>query len=126
MAKRSLDEFLDLSSAIEQPVQNAVVHGIVAAVSPMKKAKSKSCNFFDGQLSDGRQNIRLFGFDEQKQKQLAASYERSEPVVLSNIELKKSVQSGQMEIMVKKYTSISKSPAKFSASDIDSIKKKNR
>ena len=44
--------------------------------------------------------------------------------ILSSVELKKSTQSGQEEIMVKKHTSISKSPGKFSASDVDSIKKK--
>ena len=126
MAKRSLDEFLDLSAAMEQPIPNAqaTVHGIVAAVSPMKKSKSGSCAFFDGQFTDGCHNVRLFGFDERKQKELVSSFEKSEPVILSNVELKKSTQSGQVEIMVKKHTSISKSPGKFSASDVDSIKKK--
>ena len=38
MAKRSLQEFLELSS-VDKPTQHAKIHGLVASLSPMKKSK---------------------------------------------------------------------------------------
>ena len=119
MAKRSLQEFLDLS-CVEKPSQHAKLHGIVASVSPMKKSKS-SCSYFDGQLTDGTHKIRVVGFDDEQQKKLAAAYSKKEPITLSNCEIKAGRQSTGMEVMVRKFTGIDQSPHKFDVTDVQSI-----
>ena len=124
MTKRSLEqEFLSVSS-IEGPAQHAKVHGIIAAVTPMKKSKLNTCDYFEGKITDGQQCIRFVGFDKVIQQKFSTSYEKAEPVSLSNCELKRSSHSGDIQIMVKKYTSIDKSAAKFCKSDVDEIKSK--
>ena len=54
-------------------VKCAKVHGVVASFSPMKVSASKKCNYFEGQLSDGKKSMMLFGFDTKQQQKLALS-----------------------------------------------------
>ena len=57
MAKRSLDEFDDVS-AVSRPSLNAKVEGVFSAVSLMKK--SRTCLFFDGKITDGKTSMRVW------------------------------------------------------------------
>ena len=36
---------------------NAKIHGVLTALSPMKK--SRTCKYFDGEITDGKNNMRL-------------------------------------------------------------------
>ena len=63
MAKRPLDEveeFVEVGD-VTHPSQNAKIHGVVNSLSPMKK--SRNCAYFDGEISDGKASLRIFGFD---------------------------------------------------------------
>ena len=58
MAKRKLcldDDFEEIQAA-----QSASVHGVRCSISPLKKGRNSE--YFDGELSDGTQNVRLVGF----------------------------------------------------------------
>ena len=60
MAKREreCEEFEEVSAVVHTS-PNAKIHGVVTSLSPMEKAKS--CSFFDGEISDGKANMRVFG-----------------------------------------------------------------
>ena len=96
MAKRSratAEEECDVSD-VSKPSPNAKIHGIITCISPMKK--SKTCDFFDGEISDGKSSIRLFGFDSSVRKQLFLN--RQSPVSISNCEVKNSRRGNQLEV----------------------------
>ena len=59
MAKRERE--LDNLSEISHASPNAKVHGVVTSLTPMKK--SKTCSYFDGDFTDGKGCMRMFGFD---------------------------------------------------------------
>lgn len=69
MAKREreVEEFEDVSKVLH-PSPNAKIHAVVNAVSPMKK--SKTCSFFDGEITDGKACMRVFGFDASVRRKL--------------------------------------------------------
>ena len=109
---------MDLS-AVDRSSENAKIHGAVVLVSPMKKSKLSN----DGHITDGKRKMRMVEFIEKQQKKLFHSLKEAEPVTLSNCEIVKSSHSDDMEIMLKAYTKIDKSPARFSTKDVDEIKK---
>ena len=58
--EREPDEF-ETVNEISHASPNAKLHGVVSSLLPMKK--SKTCSYFDGQVTDGKACIRVFGFD---------------------------------------------------------------
>ena len=52
-----LEDFGEVSE-VEHASPKARIHGVVAMVSPMKKAKT--CSYFDGEFSDGKKSMRVF------------------------------------------------------------------
>ena len=58
--KRKLEGFENMSD-VSYPSPNAKIHSVISALSPMKK--SRSCSYFDGEITDGKACMRLFGFD---------------------------------------------------------------
>ena len=60
MAKCTFKEFEEVSE-VSNTSPNARIHGLLAAVSPMKK--SKTCSYFNGELTDGKATMCVFGFD---------------------------------------------------------------
>ena len=85
-------------SEVTNPSPNAKIHGVVQGLSPMKK--SRNCSYFDGELTDGREKMRLFGFDSGVRRKLEESYESEGPVsvVLSNCEVKRGRRGEQLEV----------------------------
>ena len=80
--KRFLESFDDVSS-INKASESAKVSAIVSNLSPMKRNKSNK-NYFDGSLTDGKSEIRMIGFDQKLQQQLASYRESKEMVIISN------------------------------------------
>ena len=68
MSRHSLQKEVDVSDVLETS-SNFKIHGVISSLSPMKKAKN--CSYFDGQITDGKSKIRLFGFDGTIRKRLA-------------------------------------------------------
>ena len=98
MAKRSresdVQEFDDIKDVCVSP--NAKVYGVLNSLSPLKK--SKGCAYFDGQITDGKTTMRLFGFDSSVRRRLAELESESTPVALSYCEVKKSRKGEQLEV----------------------------
>ena len=110
MAKRSLQEFLEVSS-VDEPTTSAMIHGVVSTVSPMKKGRK--CQYFNGTLTDGQKDIRILGFDEAQQKKLKESFISKQAIVLGNCEVIQNETSSDLTIKMKDFTSINESPTKF-------------
>ena len=102
----------DLASV--EPSSNAQIEGIVTFISPMKAGKS--CDYYDGRISDDNSSLRFCGFSSSARRKLEECYESNEPVLLSGCEIKKSRQTDGLEIVVKTRTKISKSQRSFEIS----------
>lgn len=77
----------------------------------MKKGK-----FFDGMIADEVGQMRVVGFDAEKQKELSV-YEK-EAVMLDNSQIKKSKYSEQMEVHITRSTKNCASPRKFEKDEV--------
>ena len=93
MSNKGLEREVDVSDIVETSA-NFKIHGVVNSLSPMKKAKN--CSYFDGEISDGKARMRLFGFDANVRKRLAD--EEDAAVSLCNCEVKRSRQGDQLEV----------------------------
>ena len=62
------DDVFDDIVSINEPSSSATVHGGVTSLSPMKKGKS--CEYFDGSLSDETANTRFVGFSTSVRRKL--------------------------------------------------------
>ena len=98
MAKRlresDVQEFDDINDVYSSP--NAKIHGVLNSLSPLKK--SKGCAYFDGQITDGKTSMRLFGFDSNVRRRLVQLESDNTPVALTHCEIKKSRQGEQLEV----------------------------
>ena len=61
---------------------------MLSSLSPMKK--TKTCSFFNEQLSNGKDAVRLFGFDAGVRRKLVEFEEAKQSVSLCNYEVKRS------------------------------------
>lgn len=113
--KRELPQ--DLSDLSPSP--NAKIPpGVISRLSPMKQ--SDTCSYFDGQITDGKSSMRLFGFDSTARRQLVDFNESKKPVSLSNCTVRRARKGNKLEILVSKDTGILKSEKKLNV-DIDAI-----
>ena len=71
MAGYSCDEITKEYMALKDAAtsENAIVHGVIRSLSPMKKGKA--FNFFHAKLTDGKTQMRLVGFQDVQRKRLA-------------------------------------------------------
>lgn len=56
-----------------EPNSNGRVEGIVTAISPMKAGKS--CNYYEGELSDDHTSLRFCGFSAITHRKLEGCYD---------------------------------------------------
>ena len=83
MAEKPVD-FGSLSSATE--AGNASIHGVVAAVSPMKRGGKTE--YFEAKITDGEGQMRVVGFSGYQRKRMASFEEKVESVVIENCQVK--------------------------------------
>ena len=123
MAKRTLEEteFEDVSS-VDDPSPNAKIHGVLTTLSPVKK--SLTCNYFHGELKDGKLNMRLFGFDsvEVVIRKLYDLQGKDTTGTLSNREIKRSRKGQQLETFLGKECQVEMSAEAFDVSSIAPMK----
>ena len=98
---------------------NAIVQGVVANVSPLKKGQSSM--YFDAKLTDGADQMRVVGFSSALRKRMAALEERCEPVALGGCKVKQARYSDQLEIMINPSTKITTSPKKFDLKKVNKM-----
>ena len=115
--KRLLDEFEQVSE-IDHMSKRAKIHGVVQSLSPMQASSSGSTKFFSGEITDGKSNLRLVGFDTKQQQKLAEFQKKKEPVALLKCEIKPSKWGSQLEVLMRKDTELQKSPKKFNVTSL--------
>ena len=71
--------------------ENAIVHGVITSLSPMKKGTAS--NFFHANLSDGDTQLRLVGFQD---AQLASFKKDSSAIALEHCKIKRAHQSDDL------------------------------
>ena len=93
MTKKSSPRDFDTLAGICNPTANAKVTGVITSLSPIKG----NIPYFDGEISDGKASIRLFGFDSSVKMKL---------MDLSHFEVKRSRMGQNMEILLNSTTQI--------------------
>ena len=105
----------EISGAAE--AGNATLHGVIAAVSPMKKGSK--AEYFDAKITDGEAQLRVVGFRKEQRKRLAEFEDHMQPVELYNCQIKKSRKSAEdLEIVLQTNSRVAKSPRKILIQDI--------
>ncbi len=99
----------------------AKIHGMLTSVSPMKR---RTCSFFDGEITDGKSCMRLFGFDgaDGVRRRLVELEEKKEAMVLTECEVKRLRQGNDLEIYAGKCTVVEKSEKSFDAKGLADMK----
>ena len=97
--------------AIEEEAQEAEVHFGIEMLSPVKKSKS-GYDYYNARVSDSSKALRLVGFDDSSQKQLARFVELNSPVKLTNCSIRKS-RTDELEIHVNRATKFAASLRKL-------------
>ena len=87
--KQFYQEFEDVS-AVDQQAKFAKIHALVASLSLMKTSGFVRGNHFDGQICDGKTNLKSVGFDTKLQLKLVEFHKKKEAVAISNCEMKAS------------------------------------
>ncbi len=72
----------------------AKIHRVLSSLSPMKK--SKTCSYFDGTVTDGKVSMRVFGLDSSVRRKLMEFEVTTNPVAISNCEVKHSRMGKQL------------------------------
>ena len=93
MAKRVREEEVDVGD-IKDVSSELQIHGVLDNISPMKKGKSAS--YFDGEMTDGKGKMRIFGFDDTIRKRLSDA--TGSTIVLGNCQVKKARYSDEYEV----------------------------
>ena len=116
-AKEEPSISIPLSPAeITSPNKSATVNALVASLSPVKPSR-----YFDGELTDGNAVIRLVGFDDNKRQELQLFCDQKTPVTLRNCLVQHNKFKDTLEVVVKNYTKLEPSGAKFEVSDMKTV-----
>ena len=94
-------------------------NGMIVSLSPMRK------KYFEGELTDGHQCVRIVGFDKNQQQKLDSLSKEKLAVQFTNCETKQTDQLDKVEILVKSYTGVALSPSKFDIKDLANIGSKS-
>jgi len=73
---------------------NVKVQGVITKLSKM--IPGKKCNYFDGELPDGKSKVCMFGFDLSVCRKLAEFYSTGERVSLGKCSVKNSTGWAQV------------------------------
>lgn len=103
-------EFEDVSS-VQHTSPNVKFLGLVTMVSPMKN--SKTCSYFNGQISDSKSRKWVFKFDAGFHRKLLEHHGKEEAVLLSHCEVKQAWIGEQLEVLVNKSTETEQSSKQF-------------
>ena len=88
-----LEEFLNLASVMRVS-PNVKVQGVITKLSKM--IPGQKCNYFDGELADGKSKVCVFGFDLSACRKLAEFYSKGERVSLGKCLVRNSMGWAQV------------------------------
>ena len=132
MAKRALVFDTDSVSEVEpqkikvEPltptkIKNTDAHATVEAAFACISPTKDDTTFFDGELTDGLDVIRLLGFDKSQHKTLTQFQTKGLSVTLKNCVVQQNKFTKKLEVVLKGYTQIEVSNAKFNLSKVATI-----
>ena len=102
-------------STIKTPKQKATVNAVVVSISPSKP----EARYFDGELTDGKNVMRMVGF-EKKQRDELESYYTQLPIKLKNCEIQQSFHdTDKLEVKLKSHTQIEPTDADFNVQSMN-------
>ena len=103
---------------ITEPAKRTDVEGIIRCVSesPHRKGESPLHTFFDGELSDGEQIVRMMGYDKSQLNKLQKFCVNQEPCLLKHCMISER-KNEKLQVVIKSYTSIEKSKPEFDIPD---------
>lgn len=113
MATKNLIEEFKSIEEIDRPSNNAQLDGIPVTVTKMQDPKRGKKRYFHAKISDGSKKMRLVGFNEDHQKQLASYETQKSPIRIKECYIQRSSYSGDLEIKLNDTSVIEKSPTKF-------------
>ena len=116
------DDIFDDIVSVNEPSSSATLHGVVTSLSPMKKGKS--CEYFDGSLSDETANIRFVGFSTSVRRKPLQHKEKNDPVTLSHCQVQHSRKNDDLEVKLNSATAVKKADKTFdipTSNPIDSV-----
>ena len=93
MAMKRKFNFSNISS-VEEPADNASVHGVVTFLSHVKSLK-RGAGYFDAIMSDGKETMKLVGFKESQHAKMREFVEKSS-IVLDDCQIKKAKRGSGM------------------------------
>ena len=110
MAKGKLDlEVSEIGSSGEMSCAN--VHGRVVELSPIKKSRyNDEVEYFEGQITDGKEMRRMVCFHPKIWKEIKEMKEKGESVTLLNCNIKKAKIGDQYELVASGKCSVVSSP----------------
>ena len=108
---RKDDDKFDTIVSINEPSSSATLQGKLTSLSPMKK--SKTCDYFDGQLTDETANFRFVGYNSAIQKKLLTFQEQDHPVALSRCQIQPSRKTQVLELKLSPATQFQKGSKQF-------------
>ena len=108
---------MDVSEIVQ--CKNATVHGlVVGAISPVRTSKKNSeIKFFESQLCDGKEVVRVISFNPHLRQDFTKFKELNEEIILADCTVQASKITQNLEILANSKTKISKSPKKFKLDD---------
>ena len=110
------EEQLPLSLAeIKFPIQHAMVHALVACVSPNKPSR-----YFDGELTDGGSVFRTVGFDRKQKQQLDSFCDKKIPITISDCQIQLKFQN-KLEVVLKSKTQVEEANIEFDVPDLKTV-----
>ena len=101
-----------------QNSSNAIVHGVVTDLSPLKRSKKDAkVRYFSGLLSDEKGCVRLISFEPSLRDPLYDALTKKTPVSVFNCEIRDAREGGS-ELLVTGSCKVQSSPKKFNVSNI--------
>ena len=87
------------------------VHGVITALSPLKKGRT--CNYFEGSVSDDTDRTRFVGFSSSQRRLLSEFMERRKTVSIQDCQAKLARRGDKIELLLKGSTKIKASSKTF-------------
>ena len=113
-------EELELLKLLED-CDHTIVHGVVAELSPVKKS-TKSCKYFQAQLSNGTKSnctksIKVIAFNPSLHSFVDSSFKGWKAVKVTNCRVLKEQDRGDAHIFLNNHSQIANLPHKFHIPD---------
>ena len=102
MTKRGLEsESVEFEGVgmVEDEAVSATIHGVLKDLSPIKKSRRSTCNYYNGVLTDGEKEMQLVGFDCDSHAKLSGCCSSKEAVMIKKCLIKKARQSSDLEFI---------------------------